>query len=418
MRSGHPFERLLVCYVPGLDLRRVAAGWCRHIADLLDAYPSVRLRAQGTHANLASLITGTHPHEHRTWGPRLRPDWQRRSLAERLVDSLPDVTTTTVQGGLHMLRGPMDLATMPPRRRRRFDWQRFNMKYVRDHHAAVHEVNGVASIFNVLGRDRTRFVFVEHYGRLDRLVEQSANGDYALEMIGNHGLDYLQHWNLDQPELVRACYAEIDDFVGALHAKCTAAGIGFVLLSDHGQEPVRRVLDPLAAVRRLGLPEGAYDRFVEYTKVTFWFHSDAARAAIAAALEDADDCVYVPREAMIEHGVLVDDRLFGDAFLYAEAGVSFFPNDFYQPLANAVLALKIGGRSGRLRQPWHRGDHGYLPNNESEIGFLLVAGDGWRTATNQAEISLTDVAPSLLTLLGAPAPATMTGPPAFRAASG
>jgi len=97
-----PFERLFVCYIPGPELRRVAEGWCPYVADLLDSCASVRLRAQGNHANLASLITGTQPHQHRLWGPRLQPDRHGRSAVEHLGDGLPDVVTTTVQGALHV----------------------------------------------------------------------------------------------------------------------------------------------------------------------------------------------------------------------------------------------------------------------------------------------------------------------------
>ena len=87
---ARPLERLLVCYVPAIDLREVAAGAFPYVAQLLSSCPSVRFRTQPTTDQLATLLTGTWPHEHGLWGPRLKPDWRRRTPVQRLIDLLPD----------------------------------------------------------------------------------------------------------------------------------------------------------------------------------------------------------------------------------------------------------------------------------------------------------------------------------------
>jgi hypothetical protein len=58
MRS-EPLQRLLICYVPAIDVRAVAAGGLPYVAKLLSTYPSVRFRTQPTTDQLATLLTGT-----------------------------------------------------------------------------------------------------------------------------------------------------------------------------------------------------------------------------------------------------------------------------------------------------------------------------------------------------------------------
>lgn len=83
MTTGQPLERLLVCYLPALDLRQVAEGAFPYVAGLLERAPSVRFRAQPTTDQLATMLTGTWPQEHGFWGPRLKADWRDRTRPSR-----------------------------------------------------------------------------------------------------------------------------------------------------------------------------------------------------------------------------------------------------------------------------------------------------------------------------------------------
>jgi hypothetical protein len=407
---------LAVCYIPGIDLRRVDAVAMPHLDALLKSRPSVRLRGQATHASAATLLSGTGPQRHGAWGPQLRPDWRRRSPFQRGLDLLPDWLTTAAQGARHLVAGSFDLATMPPRRRRRFAWHRLNMKAVRDHEAVMREMNGAPSLFSLVGR--SRYAYVDDQRRLGRLLDRAAEPGIDLDVIANHTLDYLQHWNLHDEATIRAAYRATDDFLRALQEKCERRGFRLLVISDHGQEPVLRVVDPRPLLAGLDLPDGSFDHFTEYAKLTFWFHTRDARRRTQARIDAGGEGVLLPREDLRRYGVDFTDGSYGDAVLYLAPGASFFPNDFYHPLANALLALSKGGQGGRWRRPWHQGEHGYLPDHPCEDGFMVAADDRVRPIVAGAPVPLLDVAPSILALLGLAAPPWMEGRPALAAKAG
>jgi hypothetical protein len=399
-------QRLLVCYVPAIDLRRVTPEQCPYIDDLLGGCPTVQLSSLPNCENVTTMVTGTYPHEHGMWGPKLRRENGRRGALERAIDLLPDMVTTTVQGVAHLVNGPIDLATMPPRRRRRFDWLRFNIKYLRDVDGDLRGLPAAANLLNLFGGDG-RYVYHDEYWELDQLLTEIGNGDYVFEMVDSHSLDYLQHWNLDDEPQIGEYYKGIDEFLAALHAKCRRNGIALILLSDHGQEPVRQVIDLPDRLRSLDLSPSEYDLFIEYTRATFWFHTDRARGRILDLLASSDDGSVVPYQELASYGVTFANNDQGEAYFFADPGSTFWPNDFYQPLANVLLACKDKGMRSRLRRPWHRGDHGHLPEHPSETGFMALADDVF--VAPDERFTLIDVAPSVLRLLGRPIPQAMKG---------
>ena len=351
---ARPLERLLICYVPAIDVRAVAAGAFPYVAQLLSTYPSVRFRTQPTTDQLPTLLTGTWPHQHGMWGPRLRPDWRRRTPAQRLVDLFPDIATTTAQCALHVVNGPIDLATMPPRRHRRFDWLRFNIKEIDDVAKVLQPINGLPSMCTAVGAGRSNYVYHDDFWDLDRLLETVGNGDFVLEMVDVHCVDHLQHWNMSDPERIAGFLRGVDAFVAALHAKSRSKGLGFVVLSDHGMERVDRVIDLRAAIEGLDLSADAYDVFIENTKATLWFHHEAAGARIVDGLQSSDLGTLVKREEMRRYDLRFDDNSYGDAWFYAQPRSTFFPNDFHQPLASLVRTLSDRQQRRRLRVPWHQ----------------------------------------------------------------
>ncbi len=409
---ARPLERLLVCYVPALDLRDVAAGAFPYVAQLLSSCPSVRFRSQATTDQLTTLLTGTWPHEHGLWGPRLKPDWRRRTPVQRLIDLMPDLATSTGQCVRHVLNGPIDLATMPPRRRRRFDWLRFNIKQLNDVAKVLQPINGLPSVCTAVGPHRSRYVYHDNFWDLDRLLETVGEGDLTLEMVDIHCLDHLQHWKMGERQQIRGFFRGVDDFVAALHRKSLRRGLGFVLLSDHGMEPVDRIFDLREFLRGLDLPGNSYDVFIENTRATFWFHDADAGGRIVDALQSSDLGSLVKREEMRRFNLLFDDDSYGHAYFYAPAGATFFPNDFHQPLVSLVRTVSDRQQRQRLRIPWHQGDHGYLPDNECEIGFMVLAEDGYEVPGEP--VALIDLAPTLLDLLRLPKPVTMKGRVALR----
>ena len=399
--------QLLLCYIPALDVRRIEAGAFPTVARLMRACPTVRFRSLPVSENLATTLTGAPPHVHGMWGPRLRAEL-RLSALQRSVDLLPDVATTTTQCLAHVVNGPIELATMPPWRRRRFDWMRVNIKFACDRDRTVRRIASTPSLFNLLG-DQSRFVYEDHHDRLDALIHRVANGDLAFQMIDNHSLDYLLHWNMGSPA-VAAYEAGTDRFVADLEAKCRRNGIQLILLSDHGQEAVTRVVDLAAVIEAADLGPDRFDMFIENTRATLWWHDDAARVLLMDRVDGLEGAAVVPREDLARVGIHFDDRGYGDAYVYADPGCTFFPNDFYQPIANHVLAFKDRGMRTRRRRPWHVGDHGYIADTEAEAGFMTLAADGYAAADR---MDIIDIAPSIMALLGRRPPASMTGRAVF-----
>jgi hypothetical protein len=230
-------------------------------------------------------------------------------------------------------------------------------------------------------------------------------------MIEVHGLDEGLHWNTGDEAQTSEQSRRVDDFVEALHHKCIRAHRSFVLLSDHGMEPVKGSIDMRSVLDTLdGLAEEA-DYFVENTRATVWLHTERARRSVLGILAGLENGTVMPWRELSEYGVRFQDGAYGDVYFYADAGFTLFPNDFYHPVANLVQSLVDPAQRSRFRSPRHRADHGYLSESDAERGFMLVAEEGWRPVAEA--IPITDVAPTLLHLIGLAPADTMRGRAAF-----
>jgi hypothetical protein len=398
--------RLLVCYVPGLDTRQMEAGRCPYVQRLLEDYPGVRFTNLPAAHRLASLLTGAYPHEHGFWGPRLRRGWRERTAGQRMVDRLPDVVTTTAQCVQHVVNGPVELATIPPRRRRKFEWMRFTMKHEKNVRRLLRRFHHVPTILQIVGEERARYVYCERWSELDGLLDGLGEPPQRLELLDFHCLDRIQHWYAPDDDRVAEAYRRADAFIEALHAKCRGNGVQFVVASDHGMEPVTRILDLRAKLAAAAVPEADYDLFVENVRCTFWFHTAAARQKLTDLLQACDDGVLVRNQELEQYGIHFQDDAYGHAYFYAHPGISLFPNDFHQAVASFYLGLRDPQQRRRMFAPHHVADHGYLPHHECEIGFMLVADDRYRARAQT--VNLIDLAPTFLELIGC------AKPPAFR----
>jgi hypothetical protein len=86
--------------------------------------------------------------------------------------------------------------------------------------------------------------------------------------------------------------------------------------------------------------------------------------------------VLLDYEELARYGVRFPDNRYGDAYCYARPGVTFFPNDFHQPLASLVMTLTDRQQRTGFRVLWHQADHGYLSESDSEIGVMAWIEDG------------------------------------------
>jgi len=405
----HREERLFVCYVPGLDRRRIREDDTPFLAEFLSTNPSVELKTLPSTELVPTLVTGVWPHEHGIWQVSLKQG-VASGAGDRIASLVPDVVSTTVQCFRHLL-GDYELAAMPWRRRRHFNMHRF--KYPR---RRKRELTGlpVESVFDWVG-PASRYQFAQHWEDLPRLLGSIPDDGLKLDLLELYAFDITSHWNLDRPEVIRSYLGTLDEFVRQLHGQCEAEGVTFLLLVDHGQERIQRSVNLEKAIAGAGARRGDFHYFIEVGQARLWFKTDDARRRITGELERIEGVRLVSWEDMHEYRVGFPDSAYGELYVIAEPGTGFFPHDFYNPIANLYLGLKDRIQRPRLRSARHRASHGMLPDGEAEKGYLVLADRS--AAITADEIELIDFAPTVLALLGVEAPAHLEGRPAFRRAN-
>jgi len=403
--------KLFVLFVDGFDLRRVGASVTPFINGLLESSPHVKITGFMGTDHLPTMLTGAYPVAHGFWGVRIKPE-TRRSIANRLVDTLPDFVTTTAQCLAHAITGSVPLAAVPPSRRRRLQPLRTQQLAAYRDTKGVLELGGLPTCFGAVGESRSRYRYSRTTDLVGNLVSGSASGRYDLEMLRVYSLDLVQRWDLDRGEFTASFYGRIDDLAAALHAECQKQGVTMIVMSDHGYDVTSHIIDLPAKLAALRLPRSSYTCFIELSMARFWFHTDEARAEITRVLEGLDGARHLRLDDLQQYHLDFPDDRHGEAFLVTEPGWMLFPHDFHQPLANLYLGIRDQKQRGRLRSPLHRGEHTLLPEYESARGFLILPNAAYEAETD--EISLVDVAPSLLALGGFEVPSTMVGHAAFR----
>lgn len=375
---------------------------------LLAERPSVDIATVLGTDHLPTLITGVGPGEHRVWGVSLRHEAR---LARRLMlgDRLPGIVTTTLQSLRRAVDRSYPLSSLPPGRRRQFEVQGTGRVGYRPRGRALDHLGGFPTVFGVVAD--SRFLFARRLGTLRRLAAALPSGQCALEFLELLALDSIQHWHMHRPEALDRAYRETDHVLEGLHERCGRRGVSFMLLADHGQEPVFGAIPLVEGLRAARMPEADYSRFVEPTLARFWIHGEESRPRLTRLISETPHARLVALRDLRAHGVAFDDESFGELFLVADPGWIFFPHDLYQPLQNLFRGLSDPDHHPRSLHPRLRGAHGYLPEHPSERGFAVVTDPRVRALRPAA--SLTDIAPTILRLLGETPPQYMRGEPVF-----
>ena len=404
-------RKLFVCYVPGLDSRRITPEQTPFISQSMGFNPWAAISTLPNTELLPTLITGVYPHEHGIWQVRLKPDAERLQR-RRILDRAPDFLSTTFQCLWKLFEPSYDLTAIPARRRRCFELFRFKYERRRmDPNASLGKIGPYESIFGILGDD-SKYYFTKSFDKLGSLLSQLPSGGPRLEFLEMYALDLLQHWNLDREETMRSAYQATDEFVRRLHENCQRRAVTLMLLVDHGQEPVVGAIPLAKELRRSGIPEEEFRYFMEVAQARFWFHTERARRRITDLLGTVGHTTVLGYKDLHRYHIGFEDEAYGELYLIAEPGFIFFPHDFYHPLGNLFLGLTDRHQRSRIFQPRHRGNHGYLPEHPSEKGFAILFD---RDSTSiRPEIELIDFAPSVLAFLGVPKPQYMKGTHAFR----
>jgi hypothetical protein len=421
-------NKMFVCYIPGMDLRRINAIQTPYVASLFNAYPSVKIKSFPNTDLMPTLLTGVYPHEHGMWQVRLKPE--SRSAGTGRLNRIPDLFTSTFQGLLHLFNHSVDLATIPARRLRHFEILRFKQtrhyfpslyelfsrflhgkdmdQYKSDEwHPHFLEVGPFKTIFSIAGKEKSSFVFNRKISKLNGLLGELCTRDRRLEFLELHSLDIIEHWNLDDDGAMSGIYRRVDTFIKRLHQKCEQKNVTLLILSDHGQERVKDSLDIQGELKRLDLPENEYQYYLEAPMGRFWFHTNRARVKILDLLSNIGNGTVLSYKDLHRYNVRFDHDGYGEVYFVADPGYIIFPHDFYQPIANIFLGLTDPQQRRRIWNPRLRGSHGYFPHHESEKGFMIALANHYKV--NQQEIDIIDVAPSILGLMGCKKPDYMKG---------
>lgn len=400
-------EKLLVFFVPGLDYRWLDKGRTPFIIDLKNKFPNVNVSSVPTADILPTLLTGIYPPEH-SWDVSLKRQRENK-IYDRLLDSLPDLLTTTFQSLLHMITGSYDLAIVPHRRRKMFEI--FRTRYIKKNTDSMLRFGNYDSIFNVIGKERSVYLSNNKMKKIPKIADNITSGEFRLKIFETYSLDLIEHWNLDNEEIIDNAYRRIDDLTQEICKRCLDTDTAFMLFSDHGQVKVTGSIDLKSALGNLNLSSHDYLYYIETFRARFWFNNNYARQRITNMLNGINNASVFTYEEMNQFNLNYKDGSYGELFLVLDPGYIIFPHDFYNPFTNLYMGLKDAQQRSRIFNPLHRGNHHYRPSSESETGTLILA-DSRYTVSDESVI-IGDLAPTILHLLGFEKPSYMKGRTAF-----
>jgi hypothetical protein len=188
--------------------------------------------------------------------------------------------------------------------------------------------------------------------------------------------------------------ASLGRLLAGLEQRGLLASTTLLVVSDHGMAPVERAVDLAGELRGAGIRGRTFagGGFAMLRLAP----GDAAERAIGVAHGlglEAFERRTAPRELR-----LGNDR-FGDVVVIAPVGTAFLRDSFMQRVA-ARLRLP-GGSLG--------GAHGYRPEEESMAAICIAFGRSAPPGASLGRVRALDVAPTVLALLGVPAPPELEG---------
>ena len=160
---------MFLCYIPGLDRRRIERGQAPFLSALLAEFPTASTSSVPSMEHCSTIMTGAWPHEHGIWQTVLR-ERRPRSLRQRFTDSLPDLVTTTGQCVVHQLTHSCDIPSLPPRRRREFEMRRLKFRTRADTDGLLAKLGDRESLFRTLGPGRASYQFTDRLADRDPLL--------------------------------------------------------------------------------------------------------------------------------------------------------------------------------------------------------------------------------------------------------
>jgi hypothetical protein len=187
--------------------------------------------------------------------------------------------------------------------------------------------------------------------------------------------------------------ASLGRLLAGLEQRGLLASTTLLVVSDHGMARVERAVDLAGALRGAGIRGRtlAGGGFAMLRLAPGDSSERAIRVALGLGLE-AFERRTAPRELR-----LGNDR-FGDVVVIAPVGAAFLRESLTERLASRLgLGRSLGGA------------HGYRPEEESMAAICVAFGRGVPPGASLGRVHALDVAPTVLALLGVPAPPELEG---------
>jgi len=220
-----------------------------------------------------------------------------------------------------------------------------------------------------------------------------------LALVHLEDLDAAEHRSGPRSGLSIQALERDDSHIGELLAAVREAGIvsstDVFVVSDHGFLPVQRDLEPNLLLARAGL-------------LTIDANGDVTGGKISTVVNEGSFFLYWPQDQ--DYTAQVDAALkplHDQGLIYAEFDRQALASMGADPEAQLAFEASDGARfissaGGPLVAELERpvGDHGYLPTRPGLQSSFIASGPDIRAGVNLHQITLTQIAPTLLEALG------------------
>lgn len=374
-------------------------------------YPTVTYPAH------TSIITGTYPNRHKVYSNDHFEAGLRKYLWRWFADNLvvPDIFSAAKAKGLKTASVFWPVTGNHP-----------HIDYLIDEYWAQSKEETSRDAFSRAGTSEEVLTRVVDK-HIDKLVDRVHPGcdyfvvkcacdiirEFAPDLIALHpaNIDAYRHQTGLFNETIRQGLREVDEWIGMLAGALQDAGTlehtDFILLSDHGQLELKRIIHPNVVFADHGLIQ--YDSEGKLTQWKAFCHSLGMSAAVYLKDPDAydevyqllrymkDEQIYGISEVYTETEANEKEHLGGDfSFILETDGYTSFGDNYIRPIVTNYNFSDY--RFGRA-------SHGYLPDKGPQPVFY-AKGPSFKEGAVLDCRSIVDIAPTLARVLGVCLPDT------------
>lgn len=250
-------------------------------------------------------------------------------------------------------------------------------------------------IFDILRAQRLEWLFIgapgTFLGTQNVLTKLKRKISHGISFVWLHfaELDWTCHEFGPDSDQAKRCLGEIDSAIRRVSEELNDLyeDVELLVFGDHGSVEVERTVDIEAILNSTEFePPGDFVYFLGATTARFWFQNATARYTIEAALRQLESGKILSESRLEACRCKFDDSRYGELMWTAVEGTVISPN-FY----NGSSIPK--------------GMHGYLPDVKDTFAAFVLSGPSTENSITLSDpIQMVDIFPTLLDLMGLPAP--------------